>query len=171
MNVTGDLLIGSRCIRGSGRELRAVAAATGADLEPIFRPGSQSDLEQACALAHAAFDPLRSAPLALRAQLLDDIAQGLLELGDRLIERAHLETALPIARLQNERLRTVNQLRLFAQVVRDGHWLHATLDHAQPERTPVRADLRLQSVPLGPVAVFGASNFPLAFSVAGGDTT
>lgn len=81
------------------------------------------------------------------------------------------ESALPKARLEGERARTVGQLRLFASLVRKGRWLCATLDSAQPERKPLpRSDLRLQKIPVGPVAVFGASNFPLAFSVAGGDT-
>ena len=170
MNLTGDLLIGARAVRGQAGALRAIDPATGAALEPAFGAGGQGEVDAACALAQAAFGPFRAAPLEQRAQLLEAIAQGLLDLGDGLIARAHQETALPLARLQGERQRTVGQLRLFAQGVRDGHWLHATIDRAQPERTPPRPDLRLQSVPLGPVAVFGASNFPLAFSVAGGDT-
>ena len=92
-------------------------------------------------------------------------------LGDTLLNRAHAETGLPLARLTGERGRTVGQLRLFASVVRDGNFLDATIDPALPQRQPSpRADLRLAKMPLGPVAVFGASNFPLAFSVAGGDT-
>lgn len=170
MNLTGEMLIGARAVRGTTAELRAINPATGATLEPVFGGGGVGEVEAACALAQAAFGPFRAAPLAQRAQLLEAIAQGLLDLGDELIERAHQETALPLARLQGERQRTVGQLRLFAQVVRDGHWLRATLDSALPGRTPPRPDLRMQSVPVGPVAVFGASNFPLAFSVAGGDT-
>lgn len=170
MNLTGDMLIGARAVRGRAGELRAIDPATGGPLEPAFGAGGEGEVNAACALAQAAFGPFRAAPLAQRAQLLETIAQGLLDLGDELMARAHQETALPLARLQGERQRTVGQLRLFAQVVRDGHWLHATIDRALPERAPPRPDLRLQSVPLGPVAVFGASNFPLAFSVAGGDT-
>jgi 2,5-dioxopentanoate dehydrogenase len=81
------------------------------------------------------------------------------------------ESGLPRGRLEGERGRTVGQLRLFAEVVREGSWLEARIDPAMPDRKPLpRSDLRLRHVPLGPVAVFGASNFPLAFSVAGGDT-
>ena len=81
------------------------------------------------------------------------------------------ESGLPRGRIEGERGRTVGQLRLFASVVRDGLWLDARIDPAQPERKPMpRSDLRLRNIAIGPVAVFGASNFPLAFSVAGGDT-
>jgi 2,5-dioxopentanoate dehydrogenase len=94
-----------------------------------------------------------------------------LAIGDALIERAMLETGLPRARLESERGRTAGQLRLFASVVRQGDWQGVVIDTAQPEREPLpRADLRVRNIALGPVAVFGASNFPLAFSVAGGDT-
>ena len=86
------------------------------------------------------------------------------------IETAMAETGLPRARLEGERMRTVNQLRMFAAELRCGEWLDATIDLALPERTPPRSDLRRMNWPVGPVAVFGASNFPLAFSVAGGDT-
>src|SRR6202008_2115442 len=85
--------------------------------------------------------------------------------------RAMAESGLPKARLEGERGRTVGQLRLFAEVVRAGRWLDVTIDRAQPARLPARRpDLRLRNIAVGPVAVFGASNFPLAFSVAGGDT-
>jgi NADP-dependent aldehyde dehydrogenase len=93
-----------------------------------------------------------------------------MDIGPLLLERAGAESGLPPARLEGERGRTCNQLRLFAKVVRDGHFLEATLDSALPQRTPPRPDLRMRKIALGPVAVFGASNFPLAFSVAGGDT-
>ena len=100
-----------------------------------------------------------------------DLAAAIEALGEELIERAMSESGLPAARLAGERARTVGQLRLFARVVRDGAWQDARIDPALPERQPLpRPDLRLRQVALGPVAVFGASNFPLAFSVAGGDT-
>lgn len=170
MKITGDMLIGKKAVRGQGQSLQAFCPTTGEYLAPDFYSATVTDVENACDLAQKAFDHFRTAPLTQRAELLEHIAQGLLDLGDVLIERAHQESALPVARLKGECQRTVNQLKLFAQVIRDGHWLHATIDHALPERTPPRSDLRLQSVALGPVAVFGASNFPLAFSVAGGDT-
>jgi len=171
MTLTGQMLIGATAVLGAGAAQHAINPATGERLEPGFPAGSADDVARAAELARAAFDPYRAAPLETRARFLESIAEGILALGDALIERTHLETGLPVARLQGERGRTVGQLRLFARVVRDGYFLDATIDPAQPERTPLpRADLRLANVPLGPVAVFGASNFPLAFSVAGGDT-
>ncbi|NMK45423.1 aldehyde dehydrogenase (NADP(+)) [Achromobacter sp. Bel] len=171
MTLTGQMLIGATAVLGSGAAQHAINPATGERLEPGFPAGSSDDVARAAELARAAFDPYRAAPLETRAQFLETIAEGILALGDALIERTHQETGLPVARLQGERGRTVGQLRLFARVVRDGYFLDATIDPAQPDRQPLpRADLRLANVPLGPVAVFGASNFPLAFSVAGGDT-
>lgn len=123
----------------------------------------------AAALAQQAFDVFRDTTLEQRAGLLDAIAQNIEDLGAALIARAVLETGLPQARLEGERNRTANQLRLFAKVVRDGRWLSASIDTPLPERVPRRPDLRLRKIALGPIAVFGASNFPLAFSVAGGD--
>ncbi|MGH8781457.1 aldehyde dehydrogenase (NADP(+)) [Paraburkholderia sp.] len=170
--LTGEMLIGGSTVRGSGAPLLALNPATDAPIDtPTFHSGTREDVARACSLAAAAFDAYRAAPLDTRARLLDTIADGIAALGDALIERAHAESGLPKARLEGERGRTVGQLKLFASLVRDGRWLDATLDPAQPDRKPLpRADLRKQNVPLGPVAVFGASNFPLAFSVAGGDT-
>ena len=172
MQIQGEMIIGRRAVRGSAGLTHAVAPArTGnATLEPGFGRATREDLDAACTLAEAAFDSYRAVPLEARARFLETIADRILDIGPVLIERAGLESGLPAARLEGERMRTVNQLRLFAKVVRDGHFLAATLDSALPERTPPRPDLRMRKVPLGPVAVFGASNFPLAFSVAGGDT-
>lgn len=171
MKITGDMLIGARTLQGTQGTTRAVNPATRQEIEPTFGMGSPEDVNTACALAEAAFDTFRAAPLETRAKFLEAVAQNILDLGDTLIERAQAESGLPKARLEGERGRTVGQLRLFAKVVRDGHFHSAIIDPAQPERTPMpRADLRLRKIALGPVAVFGASNFPLAFSVAGGDT-
>ncbi|MGC7411186.1 aldehyde dehydrogenase (NADP(+)) [Pandoraea pneumonica] len=171
MQITGEMLIGRADVRGSAGTLDAFDPARGERLAPAFGAGTPQDVDRACELARAAFDPFRALPLAKRAEFLDAVAQAILDLGDALIERAHAESGLPVARLQGERGRTVGQLRMFAQVVRDGHFLDATIDPAQPARQPLpRSDLRLTKIGLGPVAVFGASNFPLAFSVAGGDT-
>jgi NADP-dependent aldehyde dehydrogenase len=107
----------------------------------------------------------------VRARFLETIAEQILALGDELLERGTAESGLPVARLTGERARTVGQLRLFADELRTGGWLGLRVDPALPGRKPLpRSDLRQRKVPLGPVAVFGASNFPLAFSVAGGDT-
>ncbi|BAN25741.1 aldehyde dehydrogenase (NADP(+)) [Caballeronia insecticola] len=171
MKITGEMLIGASAVRGTDATLRAFDPARNADLEPAFGGGGAAEVARACELADAAFDDYRHAPLETRAQFLEAIADNIIALGDTLIERAMAESALPKARLEGERARTVGQLRLFASLVREGRWLCATLDSAQPDRKPLpRADLRLQKIPLGPVVVFGASNFPLAFSVAGGDT-
>ena len=171
MQLTGEMLIGARAVKGTHGEVRAVNPATGAVLEPVFGGGSAEDVEVACGLAGEAFDVFRLAPLEVRAKLLESIAQGLVDAGDALVERVMAESGLPRPRVEGERGRTVGQLRLFASVVRDGRWLEATLDTPLPDRKPLaRADLRAQKIPVGAVAVFGASNFPLAFSVAGGDT-
>jgi NADP-dependent aldehyde dehydrogenase len=170
MNIQGDMIIGRRTVRGSAGSTRAHDPARNAAIEPAFGLATQEDLQQACALAERDFDAYRTLPLEQRAAFLEAIAQQILDIGPVLIERAMQESGLPQARLEGERMRTVNQLRLFAKVVRDGHFLEATLDSALPQRTPARPDLRMRKIALGPVAVFGASNFPLAFSVAGGDT-
>ncbi|WP_115540945.1 aldehyde dehydrogenase (NADP(+)) [Xanthomonas campestris] len=169
--ILGESLIGQRSVQGAGVALQGVDATTGEALQPVFGSATAPDVEQACALAQAAFDPYRETTLEARAQFLETIAEQILALGDGLIERAMRESGLPRARLEGERGRTVGQLRLFASVVREGSWLQARIDPALPQRTPLpRADLRQRHIALGPVAVFGASNFPLAFSVAGGDT-
>ncbi|MEB0137661.1 aldehyde dehydrogenase (NADP(+)) [Undibacterium sp. CCC2.1] len=164
------MLIGHLDVRGSASAFRATNPATGLAFGPEFGSGTIADAELACELAASAFDLYRATSLAERATFLETIAQNILDLGPSLIECAMQESGLPQARLEGERMRTVNQLRLFAKLVRDGRWLSATLDSALPERVPARPDLRMRKIALGPVAVFGASNFPLAFSVAGGDT-
>jgi len=171
MQVTGEMLIGGRAVRGTVGTLRAVNPATGKEMEPAFGGGSARDVAAACELAEAAFDAYRAVGLEHRAKFLEVIAQGILDLGDVLVERVMSESGLPRARVEGERARTAGQLRMFAGLVREGRWLDATIDRALPERKPLpRVDLRAQKIPLGPVAVFGASNFPLAFSVGGGDT-
>ncbi|MFM0414974.1 aldehyde dehydrogenase (NADP(+)) [Paraburkholderia aromaticivorans] len=171
MQIFGNLLIGHQVVRGTNGSTRAVNAATGTPMEPAFGGASQGDLNEACALAWAAFDTYRETTLVARAEFLETIAANILEIGDALIERCVSESGLPRARIEGERGRTVGQLRMFADVVRQGDFIGARIDPAMPERKPMpRVDLRLRNLALGPVAVFGASNFPLAFSVAGGDT-
>jgi NADP-dependent aldehyde dehydrogenase len=170
MQIQGDMIIGRRAVRGSAGAIRAFDPARHAALEPGFGIATEDDIGAACTLAGQAFDAYRATSPEQRARFLEAIADGILGIGAILIERASQESGLPVARLEGERMRTVNQLRLFAKVVRDGYWQEATLDSALPQRSPPRPDLRMRKIPLGPVAVFGASNFPLAFSVAGGDT-
>ncbi|MGF6267071.1 acyl-CoA reductase-like NAD-dependent aldehyde dehydrogenase [Paraburkholderia youngii] len=151
--ITGEMLIGDAAVCGTAATLHAFDPARGVALEPAFGGGDADEVDYACRLAQAAFDPFRTLSLDTRARFLDAIAERVLALGEALIERAHAETALPFARLVSERARTVGQLRLFAAFVRNGRWLGATLDSPQPDRAPLpRADLRLQKIPLGPVA-------------------
>src|SRR5579859_656105 len=169
--ITGEMLIAGSAQRGLGAPFHALAAATGAVLQPAFGGSTPADVEAACAAAWTAFDEFRERAPEERARFLEAIAEAILVLGEPLIERCMTETGLPRARLEGERGRTVNQLGLFAALLREGGAAGLHIDRALPERKPLpRPDLRRRNVPLGPVAVFGASNFPLAFSVAGGDT-
>ena len=171
MSVTGDIQIGAQIQRGGQRSFRATNPGTGETIDPAFALAGEGEVERACALAAAAFDTYRETSREDRARFLETIAANILDVGDTLIERALAETGLPRARLEGERARTAGQLRLFAAVVRAGDDLDLRVDPALPDRKPLpRPDLRLRQIALGPVAVFGASNFPLAFSVAGGDT-
>jgi 2,5-dioxopentanoate dehydrogenase len=171
MPITGDLLIGKAQVRGDDRAFRATDPATGQSLEPAFAFAGLAHVDQACALAWTAFHIYRENSLEERARFLELIASNIVDIGDELVERATAETGLPRGRIEGERARTVGQLKLFADFLRAGEWLDLRIDRAMPERKPLaRADLRERHIPLGPVAVFGASNFPLAFSVAGGDT-
>ena len=165
--------IGTNAIRGAGTPIYAYNPATGRNLEPAFGAATTADLQAACALAAKAFRPYRLLPLEQRAQFLDAIGKHIEALGFiELIVRAMEETGLPRARLEGERGRTIGQLRLFADVVRDGAFLDARIDSEIADRRPARRpDIREQHIGFGTGGyVFGASNFPLAFSVAGGDT-
>jgi 2,5-dioxopentanoate dehydrogenase len=170
MTISGQFFIGDERIQAS-RTFRAVNPATGEALEPGFSAADQAAVNRAGELAWSAFDTFRELDSEVRARFLETIAEQILALGDELLERGTAESGLPVARLTGERARTVGQLRLFADELRTGGWLGLRVDPALPGRKPLpRSDLRQRKVPRGPVAVFGASNFPLAFSVAGGDT-
>lgn len=171
IELTGSMLIAGAPVRGSGTAIRGFDPNAGEDLEPAYQYGDASDVDAACAAAAAAFGPYRATTSDERARFLEAIADGILAITGDLVRRARAESGLPEARLTGEVTRTTGQLRLFAAVLREGSWNGVRIDPAQPDRTPLpRPDLRQRAVPLGPVAVFGASNFPLAFSVAGGDT-
>ena len=151
--------------------MHGVDPTTGAHLEPVYHCASLADLNHAADLAEEAFVSYRKLSGHERGPFLRRIADGIEAIVPELVARANCETALPEARLKGESARTINQLRLFAQVVEEGSWVNARIDPAQPDREPLpRSDIRSMMMALGPVAVFGASNFPLAFSVAGGDT-
>ncbi len=149
----------------------AIAPDSGEPLEPEYRDATSAEIDRAVTLAANSQDEFYSLPSARIGTLLDRIAQEIEAVGDALVERAMQETALTLDRLKGERARTINQLRSFAELVRDGSWKNPTMDAALPDRQPARRpDLRRTMIPIGPVAVWAASNFPLAFSVAGGDT-
>jgi len=163
-------IAGSECF-GSEQQFRAVDPQRNVELDPAFGGATKADVVQACRMADEAFESYRQTTPDERARFLENIAERIDALGAALTERAAQETGLSASRLDSERNRTSAQLRLFASVVRAGNWMDIHVSTAQPDRQPQpRADLRRQCIPLGPVAVFGASNFPLAFSVAGGDT-
>lgn len=167
----GRMIIAGELVAGGGTEIRAFDPSAGTELEPVYRYGDDSHVERACAAAAAAFGEYRATTSERRAAFLERIAENIEALRDALVARASAETGLPTARLTGEVGRTTGQLRLFAEVLREGSWNGARIDPALPDRAPLpRPDIRQRAVPLGPVAVFGASNFPLAFSVAGGDT-
>jgi 2,5-dioxopentanoate dehydrogenase len=159
---------------GDGGEAAAFTAmnpATGSALEPKFFAATKDDLERAATLAHAAFPVYSNLSGKKKGDFLRHIAAAIEAAAPAIIKRANLETALPEARLQGETARTCNQLRHFAGVIEEGSWLDARIDNADPDRKPLpKPSIRSMHKPLGPVAVFGASNFPMAFSVAGGDT-
>ena len=171
MTITGNALIGGQQVRGNAGFFKAFDPSKREPVEPSFHMVDAAQIDTACRLAEAAFDAFRAVSDEGRAVFLETVAEQIVALGDELIERAMMESGLPRARLEGERGRTVGQLKLFAGLLREGSWADVRIDSALPERQPLpRPDLRMRLIGLGPVAVFAASNFPLAFSVAGGDT-
>ncbi len=167
----GNHLIAGEATHSGTTAFRAFNPATGTPLEPPFFEATVAEVHAALSKAQKAFRTFGQSGAEVRALLLEKIADEILALGEALLQRAHEETGLPLERLTGERGRSVGQIRQFAAVLREGSWCGACIDTALPERQPLpRPDLRRVLVPLGPVVVFGASNFPLAFSVAGGDT-
>ncbi len=171
MALHGHCFIGGQLSAGTGERFRAISPLDSTELAPDFYRGGAKEADAALQLAEAAFRTSSQTTGAQRAALLERIADEILALGDDLISRARQETGLPETRLVGERARTTGQLRLFAQVAREGSWVDGRIDSAIADRQPLpKPDLRRMLVPIGPVVVFGSSNFPLAFSVAGGDT-
>ena len=169
--LTGHSIIAGRDVVGAAGSYLAVDPATGDELPTRFTALAVDQLESATAAAADAAAAYGATTPTQRAAFLEAVADAIEDLGDPLLERAVAESGLPTARLTGERARTCGQLRMFAGAVRAGDHLGVRVDPALPDRTPLpRPDLRVRHVPLGPVAVFGASNFPLAFSTAGGDT-
>ncbi len=171
MSLTGQSFLGSARTTHSGAFFHAINPATNLPLEPPYYSASLADVDRATHLAAQAFPIYSLLSGKSKAAFLRLIADGLEASASQIIARANLETALPLPRLTGELARTTGQLRLFATLVEDGSWVDARIDIALPDRTPQpRPLLRSMLRPLGPVVVFGAGNFPLAFSTAGGDT-
>jgi NADP-dependent aldehyde dehydrogenase len=173
--ITGHSLIAGKSLDGDPAAMAispfyGYNPVDGTELGPAFFSATQQQVHQAVAAAAEAARIYSATSGRERASLLRRMADGIDAAAAELIERAHLESALPIPRLTGEVARTSGQLRLFASVLDEGSWVMARIDTADPARTPPKPDIRSMLRPLGPVAVFGASNFPLAFSVAGGDT-
>src|SRR5690554_1522019 len=171
MTLTGKNIVGSQLSAKGDSVFYAVNPSTGQKMEPAFVEAASQEIDSAIRQASAAFQIYRTRSGKERAAFLETIASEILSLGEDLITRCKEETGLPEARLIGERGRTVNQLKLFAELLREGSWVEARIDTADPNRQPLpRQDIRSMLKAIGPVAVFGASNFPFAFSVAGGDT-
>jgi NADP-dependent aldehyde dehydrogenase len=171
LSLQGLSLIGSQNGTQEGIAFHGLNPVTGETLQPGFFTATNLDVGDAAQLAEEAFPIYANLAGTVKGRFLRAIAAALEAKGDEIVNRSRLETGLPEGRLRGELARTTNQLRLFAGVVEEGSWVNARIDPAEPERKPLpRADIRAMLRPLGPVAVFGASNFPLAFSVAGGDT-
>jgi alpha-ketoglutaric semialdehyde dehydrogenase len=171
MELHGRQIIGGVAAAQGSSTFQAVNPATGEKIGPLVHEGTAEEVDRACRGAAEAFVEARRKSPADRARLLRAFADEIMALGDGLVTRAMEETGLPRGRIEGERGRTCGQLKLFAEVVEEGSWVEARIDRAMPERQPMpRPDCRSMRVPLGAVAVFGASNFPLAFSVGGGDT-
>jgi 2,5-dioxopentanoate dehydrogenase len=171
MSIHGTHILGNSLRTKSGDHIfHGYDATQHTPLEGEFTNASVSIINTALDLAMQAFLELKKMSSMDRVAFLERIGEELMQ-DEALIERCRLETGLGVPRLLSERDRTVNQLKLFASLLKEGSWVEAKIDTALPDRKPLpRPDIRQMLMPIGPVAVFGASNFPLAFSVAGGDT-
>ncbi|RWY55531.1 aldehyde dehydrogenase (NADP(+)) [Mucilaginibacter gilvus] len=164
-------IIGYSFLPQTGKSFKAVSPATNNEIDGDFYAATAADVDAAMQLADKAFAVYRNTEAKTKAAFLRSIAEGITALGDELLNRCAAESGLPIPRLTGERGRTTGQLNMYANLLEEGSWVEAVIDTAIPDRIPLpRVDLRKMMVPIGPVVVFGASNFPMAFSVAGGDT-
>lgn len=171
ITITGHNFIAGKRSNLGQTTLLSYDATTGEALPYQFFQATLEELDQAVQAAHIAYTEFKLSTPEQRAKLLNTIADEIDALGDEFVQIVCQETALPEARIRGERARTTGQLRLFAQVLHRGDYLGARIDLALPDRKPLpRPDLRQYKIGVGPVAVFGASNFPMAFSTAGGDT-
>ncbi len=171
MKLNGTSLIGLRNGDKAGKPFYAINPDTTEKLDPPYYAATSAQVKQAADLSSSAFDIYSRKSGKEKGAFLRQIADNIEDLGDDLVDRATRETGLPEARIILESGRTTGQLRLFAELIEEGSWVEARIEHAMPDRQPVpKPDLRMMMRPLGPVAVFCSSNFPIAFSVAGGDT-
>jgi NADP-dependent aldehyde dehydrogenase len=171
MQLYGKHIIAGDFSKEGNNGFYGINPADGNELPVEFHEATHEEVERAVQQAEVAFQHYRKVSAKERAHFLERIGTEIMELGDELIHRCEKETGLPQQRLIGERARTVNQLKMFAELLREGSWVDARIDTAQPDRQPLpKPDIRQMQIALGPVGIFGASNFPLAFSVAGGDT-
>jgi NADP-dependent aldehyde dehydrogenase len=171
MGIHGKNFIGNKLLAESSVTFQAVNPANTEALEGSFHEATPGEVAEAVHMAGTAFSVYRNKTGKEKALFLETIAGEILNLGDELIARCCAETGLPEGRITGERGRTTGQLKLFAQVLKEGSWVDARIENALPARVPVpKPDVRSMLKALGPAGIFGASNFPLAFSVAGGDT-
>jgi NADP-dependent aldehyde dehydrogenase len=171
MEIIPSQIIGYRHVQSSGEIFYGYNPDSGKPLSPAFREATISEINESIGLADNAFALYRKSSPSQRSLFLETIAGNIEDLGDDLLKIINEETALPLTRLTGEKSRTTGQLRLFAQLLRDGNWNKEIVDEPLPDRKPIaRPEMIQRQIPLGVVAIFGASNFPLAFSVAGGDT-
>jgi 2,5-dioxopentanoate dehydrogenase len=169
--IEGKQIIGFEMVAEGSESFQSYNPATGTKLSYRFFKATIAEVNRAAEKAAGAFQVYRKKSGMEKADFLETIATEITALGDTLLELCCLETALPKGRIQGECARTVNQLKLFSSLLREGSWVDARIETADPTRTPIaKPDIRYFEIALGPVVVFGASNFPLAFSVAGGDT-
>ena len=171
MGITGKNFIGNQQSAKGSSTFYAYDPSDGSKMEPAFIEATENEINDAILLAEGAFSEYRKKSGKEKAVFLNAIADEILALGDELIKRCCAESGLPEGRIIGERGRTMGQLKLFASLLEEGSWVDARIETAIPDRQPFpKADIRSMQKALGPVGVFGASNFPLAFSVAGGDT-
>ncbi|MDH5602326.1 MAG: aldehyde dehydrogenase (NADP(+)) [Cyclobacteriaceae bacterium] len=169
--IHGKNTIGYELLATEGKTIQSINPQTGEPMEGDFHIASSSEISLALQKAGDAYKIYKKKSGKDKADFLEAIADEIVALGEVLVKRAMAETALPEGRIVGERGRTVGQLKLFAALLRDGTWVEASIDKAIPDREPLpKSDIRKMLVPTGPVLVFTASNFPLAFSTAGGDT-
>jgi len=171
MKLTGQNFIGNHRSELGDVTFQAIDPTNGERILPLYYEATLTEVDMAIQKAELAFHQYRGKSGKEKALFLEQIGVEIMELGDALIKRCCRETGLPEARISSERSRTVNQLKLFADLLKEGSWVGARIDTADLERQPIpKPDIRSKQIALGPVGIFGASNFPMAFSVAGGDT-